>query len=200
MTSVTSSRARSALVTGVSLLLLAGAVGCDSGDDVGDKGSGSPSSHATDAPDVATVTTLQKVGKQLDAVHRARVKAGATAVIDPWFDGAFLGDFPRASWGRAFSGFTKGAAADAQQRDLDLLTNAAIADQIDSASATRRRVRLNVFSFQGHPRGITAHFVLDFSTKGDLKEAMQVRGDLYLAKVKGEWKIFGYDVDQAAPA
>ena len=26
---------------------------------------------------------------------------------------------------------------------------------------------------------------------------MRVRGDLYLAKDKGEWKVFGYDVDQA---
>ena len=26
---------------------------------------------------------------------------------------------------------------------------------------------------------------------------MRMRGDLYLAKDKGEWKIFGYDVDQA---
>src|SRR6185436_6150110 len=106
----------------------------------------------------------------------------------------------RTSWSSAFSGFTKGAATDAEHRDLDLLTNAAIAGQIQSATATRRRVRLNVFTFKGHPRGATAHVVLDFTTKGDLEEAMQVRGDLYLAKVKGEWKIFGYDVDQAAPA
>ena len=97
-------------------------------------------------------------------------------------------------------GFTKGAAADAQARDLDLLTNAGIAGQIESATATRRRVRLNVFAFNGHPRGATAHFVLDFTTKGDLEETLQVRGDLYLAKDKGEWKIFGYDVDQAEPA
>jgi hypothetical protein len=149
---------------------------------------------------VATVTTLQAVGKHLDAVHRARVKAAVTALIDPWFDGAFLGDFPRSNWSSAFSGFTQGAAADAQHRDLDLLTNAGIADQIDSATATRRRVRLNVFAFQGHPRGVTAHFVLDFTTKGDVEEALRVRGDLYLAKDKGEWKIFGYDVDQAEPA
>jgi hypothetical protein len=200
MTSVTPSRARSALVSGVALVLLAGAAGCDSGDDIGSKDSGSSSGQATDAPEVTTVTTLQKVGKQLDAVHRARVKAAVTDVIDPWLDGAFLGDFPRTSWAAAFGGFTKDAAADAQHRDLDLLTNAGIADQIDSATATRRRVRLNVFAFQGHPRGVTAHVVLDFKTTGDLAEALQVRGDLYLAKDKGEWKIFGYDVDQAEPA
>jgi hypothetical protein len=149
---------------------------------------------------VVTVTTLQKVGKQLDAVHRARVKAAVTAVVDPWFDGAFLGTFPRSNWSPAFAGFTQGAAADAEHRDLDLLTNAGIADQIQSATATRRRVRVNVFTFQGHPHGVTAHVVLDFTTKGDLEEALRVRGDLYLTKDKGEWKIFGYDVDQAEPA
>jgi hypothetical protein len=201
MTSVTRPRARPALVSGAVLLLLTGAVGCDSGDDLGggnDKGSSS--AHATDAPKVTTLTTLHAVGKTLDSAHRARVKAGVTEVIDPWFDGAFLGDFPRSDWSAAFTGFTKGAAADAQARDLDLLTNAAIASQIDSATATRRRVRLNVFTYKGHPRGATAHFVLDFTTKGDLAEPMQLRGDLYLAKDKGEWKIFGYDVDQAEPA
>jgi hypothetical protein len=149
---------------------------------------------------VATVTTLHAVGKRLDADHRSRVKGGVTGVIDPWFDGAFLGDFPRSDWSSAFAGFTKGAAADGQARDLDLLTNAGIAGQIDSATATRRRVRLNVFTFNGHPRGATAHFVLDFTTEGDLEQTLSVRGDLYLAKDKGEWKIFGYDVDQAEQA
>lgn len=200
MTSVTPSRARSALADGVAVLLLVGAVGCDSGDDIGHNDRGSPTSRATDAPEVTTNTTLQHVGKRLDAAHRARVKAAANAVIDPWFDGGFLGDFPRTSWSDAFSGFTKGAASDAEHRDLDLVTNAAIADQIHSATATRRRVRLDVFTFKGHPRGATAHFVLDFTTKGDLEGAMQVRGDLYLTRSAGEWKIFGYDVDQAVPA
>jgi hypothetical protein len=200
MTSVTPSPARSALVAGVASLLLLGAVGCDSGDDIGNHDAGSGPGQGAAAQEVATVTTLQAVGKQLDAVHRARVKQQVTEVIDPWFDGAFLGEFPRSNWSAAFTGFTKGAAADAEHRDLDLLTNAGIADQIDSATATRRRVRLSVFAYQGHPRGVTAHFVLDFKTKGDLEEAMRVRGDLYLAKDLGEWKIFGYDVDQAEPA
>jgi hypothetical protein len=41
--------------------------------------------------------------------------------------------------------------------------------------------------------------VLDFTTTGDLEQSLRVRGDLYLAKDRGEWKIFGYDVDQAEP-
>jgi hypothetical protein len=200
MTSVTPPRARSALVSGVALLLVLGAVGCDSGDDVGDSDDGGTSSHGKDSAPVETVTTLHSTGEKLNEAHRVRVKEGVDKVIDPWFDGAFLGDFPRSDWSAAFAGFTKDAASDAQGRDLDLLTNAAIADQIESATATRRRVRLNVFSYRGHPRGATAHFVLDFTTEGGLEESLQLRGDLYLAKDRGEWKVFGYDVDQAVPA
>jgi hypothetical protein len=202
MTSVTRPRARSVLVSGVALLLLAGAVGCDSGDDLGDGdggGEGPSSNHGEDTTPVTTMTTLHFAGKKLDASHRERVKTGVNEAIDPWFDGAFLGDFPRSDWSTAFAGFTKDAAADAQSRDLDLLSNAGIGDQIDSASAIRRRVRLNVFAAKGHPRGGTAHFVLEFATKGDVAESMSVRGDLYLFKEKGVWKVFGYDVDQAEP-
>jgi hypothetical protein len=183
-------------VGSIGLVLAFGAVGCDSGDDIEGNQDGSPSGHGADAPEVGTVTTLQNIGKRLDPDHRARVKGGVTAVIDPWFEGAFLGDFPRDGYTDAFAGFTRGAAADAE-RDLDILSNQSIADEIDSATATRRRVRLDVFANDGHPRGATAHFVLDFTTSGDVEASMRVRGDLYLAKDKGVWKIFGYDVDQA---
>jgi hypothetical protein len=30
-------------------------------------------------------------------------------------------------------------------------------------------------------------------------ESLSVRGDLDLFKEKGQWRIFGYDVDQAVP-
>ena len=204
MTSVTQSPARSALVRGrvavvagsLGLVLALGAAGCDSGDDIAGNEEDAPSDRATDAPEVTTVTTLQNVGKTLDLEHRTRVKDGITEVIDPWFDGAFLGDFPRDDYADAFVGFTEGAAADAADA-LDILSNQPIADQIDSATATKRRVRVDVFAFEGHPRGATAHFVLTFTTSGDVEETRVVRGNLYVAKDKGEWKIFGYDVDQA---
>jgi hypothetical protein len=195
MTSVTRPRARSALVSGVAVLLLAAAVGCDSGDDIGDSSDPSPGSHASDLPAVDTVITIEH-GEGMDAARQAKVLAGVTGVIDPWFDEAFLGDFPRSDFSAAFSAFTKDAAADAQ-RDIDLLSSSGIAEQIDSATATNRRVRIYVFAPDGHPRGVTANFVLDFDTTGDLEEQLRVHGALYLAKDKGEWKVFGYDVDQA---
>jgi hypothetical protein len=180
----------------VALLLLAGAVGCDSGDDLG-KSDTSPgtSGRGTDVPEVETVITIEH-GEGMDAVHQTKMIDGISAVVDPWFDDAFLGDFPRSDFSPAFVAFTKGAATDAE-RDLDLLSSAGIADQIDSATATNRRVRLDVFAPDGHPRGVTASFVLDFDTTGDLEEHLRVHGALYLAKDKGEWKVFGYDVDKA---
>jgi hypothetical protein len=196
MTSVTRPRARSALVGGVAVLLLAAAAGCDSGDDIGDSSEAAPGSHGSDLPPgVDSVITIER-GEGMDAARQAKVLAGVTGVIDPWFDEAFLGEFPRSDFSAAFSAFTKDAAADAQ-RDIDLLSSSGIADQIDSAIATNRRVRLDVFAPDGHPRGVTAHFVLDFDTTGDLEEQRRVHGALYLAKDKGEWKVFGYDVDEA---
>jgi hypothetical protein len=195
MTSVTRPRARSALVGGVAVLMLAGAAGCDSGDDIGDTSEAAPGSHAPDVPGVDSVITIER-GEGMDAARQAKVLDGVTAVIDPWFDQAFLGEFPRSDFSAAFTAFTKDAAADAQ-RDLDLLSSSGIADQIDTATATNRRVRLDVFAPEGHPRGVTAYFVLDYDTTGDLEEQLRVHGALYLAKEKGEWKVFGYDVDEA---
>lgn len=198
MRSVPWARARSAVVGAAAVaLLLAGASGCDAGDDIGgEEDPAAASDAATDVPAVATVTTLQNVGKTLDGGTRDRLKASVTQVLDGFFDGAYLGEFPRDDYAAAFAGFTEGAARDAQ-RDLPLLSSAAIADQVDSATATRRRVRLDVFAVDGNPRGLTAHFVLEFDTEGQLEQSVRVRGDLYLAREKGEWKVFGYDVAQA---
>jgi hypothetical protein len=183
------------LVSGAALLLLAVPAGCDSGDDIGNSSDASPGSHASEDPGVETVITIEH-GEGIDAARQAKVLDAITAVVDPWFDEAFLGDFPRSDFSPAFTAFTKDAAADAQ-RDLDIMSSSGIADEIDSATATNRRVRLDVFAPGGHPRGVTANFVLDFDTAGELEQHLRVHGALYLAKDKGEWKVFGYDVDQA---
>src|SRR4051794_5039212 len=188
MTSVTRTgagrRPAAVVASAWGLVLVLAVAGCDSGDDIEGHHDGATSDHSdhgSDTPDVSTVITLQHVGKTLDADHRTKVKDGISAVVDTWLEGAFLGDFPRQDYAGAFAGFTAGAAVDAE-RDLDLLSNQTIADRIDSATATRRRVRLDVFAPDGHPRGVTAHVVLEFATAGDLEESMRVRGDLYLAK------------------
>lgn len=196
MRSVTLAPARCALAAALTAVVLTGAAACDPGDDIGSQASPG-SSRAPEAEPVATIITIERP-EGIDPAHRTKVVDGVGPVVDSWFDGAFLGDFPRSDYSAAFTGFTPGAAADAR-RDAELMTNAGISGRIDSAQATNRRVRLRVFAPNGRPRGVTAYFVLDFDTSGDLEERMRVHGALYLAKDKGEWKVFGYDVDEAVP-
>jgi hypothetical protein len=178
--------------------LVLGAAGC-SGDDeepAADGGSG-PGSSATEAAPVETVTTIAGLGKHFSDGKRETLKTDVNAVIDPFFDEAFLGAFPRSDFAPAFAAFTPRAAQDAEGRDLAVLTNQAIGDQIDEATATMRRVKLQVFTHDNHARGATASFTLDFDTTGTLQESRRVTGRLYLTKDKGVWQVFGYDVDEA---
>lgn len=177
-------------------LVAAGAAGCsgDTGPDLRTKGD---PDGAKDTAPVQTVITLQHLSNGMSDQKRTALKADVAAAVDPWLDDAWLGDFPRTDYASAFAGFTRGAAADAEGRDVALMTNQALSDQIDAATATRRRVKLDVFATKGRARGATAHVTLDFTTTGKVAESRRVTGDLYLAKDKGAWKVFGYDVDEA---
>lgn len=190
---------RRAVVTGAVLLTVV-ATGC-SGDDERDRtGGGGASTGAATGSDttapVETVVTLGNLGKGVGDAKRERIKTSLVAALDPWFDGAWLGEFPRSDYAPAFAAFTPGAARDAQ-RDLAMLSNQAISDRIDTATATRRKVRLDVFSHDGHPRGGTVQFLLDFDTTGTLAESRRVTGRLYVTRSEGQWQVFGYDVDEA---
>jgi hypothetical protein len=188
-----------ALVTTVILGVLLGTSGCHGGgshDGGGNSSPGSGSSSATEKPEIKTVTSLEKVSGHLNQGHQDRMTTGVGTVIDTFFDGAYLGDFPRSDYSGAFADFTKGAQADALQQ-LDTMSNQPISGEIDQASATNRRVRLDVFAPKGRPRGVTANFVLDFTTSGSVTENLRVHGALYLTKSLGKWHVFGYDVDQA---
>ena len=140
---------------------------------------------------------LGNLGKDVGDGKRERVKSQVTAAVDPFFDNGFLGEFPRSDYAAAFTAFTPGAAADAGGRDVALMTNQAIGDQIEAATATFRKVRLEVFTHDGRPRGATAYFTLDFDTEGSLEESRRVTGSLFMTKDKGAWQVFGYDVDAA---
>ena len=173
-------------------LLLVGAVACTEAED--SPGSqDQPGSTASDPVEEPIHTTVDGVIGKLAKDRRADLKAGVNAAVDGWFEGAFLGDFPRADYAPAFDGFTEGARKDALG-DLGLLSNKAIEARIEKAEAGNRRVRLEVLAPRGEPQGVTAHFVLDYFTYGELEDHRRVRGSLYLTPQEGEWRIFGYDV------
>jgi len=184
---------RSAAVWTALAVLLFGAVACTGEDDADEPHSAEPGSSATDGASEPINTTFWRVSGHLDHPVKAELKSRVNDAVDGWFEGAFLGEFPRADYKGAFDGFTRGARKDALA-DLDLMSNQAIADSIDSVVAGNRRVRLDVLAPKGEPSGVTAHFVLDFFTHGGLEDHLRVRGSLYLTPQEDEWRIFGYDV------
>jgi len=183
---------RSAASFAALTLVLAGAVAC-TGDDEDTPDGQDPGSSASDSAQEPIHTTVDHVSGRLDRDHRSQVKAGVNKAVDGWFEGAFLGDFPRGDYEAAFQAFTPGARKDALAA-LPLMTNQEIDGSIESAVAGNRRVRLDVLAPKGQPHGATAHFVLDFFTHGGLEDHRRVRGSLYLTQQEGEWLIFGYDV------
>jgi hypothetical protein len=175
-------------------VVLVAAVACTDGDENADQPEGQgPASSASDSTQEPINTTFWRVSGHMDHPVRAELKASVNEAVDGWFEGAFLGEFPRTDYTPAFAGFTKGAREDALD-DLALLSNKEIEGSIENVVVGNRRVRLDVLAPKGQPHGVTAHFVLDYFTHGDLEDHLRVRGSLYLTPQEGEWRIFGYDV------
>lgn len=156
-------------------------------------GSSDAASPTETARPITTKTTVGRVIGKLGSRQKAKLKEDVSALVDEFFDNAYLGEFPRSSFGKAYASFTEGARADAE-RDADLLSNTDIADRIDVATGTRRRVALDVLAVKGKPQGVTARFTLDFRTAGELERTERVKGYLLLADEGAGWRVFGYDV------
>jgi hypothetical protein len=154
----------------------------------------SASASAGTAPGPAAAVVATVTGR-LPAERRSALAEQVAEVVDGWLDGAYLGDFPRADFAPAFAGFTAGAAARAR-RELPLMSNASMSDRIDSASATRRTISLDVLAVGRRPVGVTATVDLAFETTGTLAVPQQVTGTLDLTPVGGGWKVFGYRISR----
>jgi hypothetical protein len=162
---------------------------------------GSPSadagSQATEAPQAKVATVTGRLAPD----GRDALAAAVGRVVDDWFEKAYLGDFPRSDFSTAFAGFTAGAAARAQ-RNLDLMSNAAISDRIDHAKATDRTVSLDVLAVRHRPVGVTATVDLAFETTGAVAGPQRVTGTLDLTPDGSGWKVFGFEITRtpAGPA
>ena len=194
-------RARSRLlrplaVLGAAVITTVAFIGGCSDDDASPKDEQPPSASGSPTSAARSITTKLTIGKvtgRLGNKQKAQLKADITEVVDAYFESAFLGEFPRATFDKAYTAFTDGARADAK-RDADLLSNAGIADRIDVATGTKRRVALDVFAVKGQAQGVTARFTLDFATTGELERSERVKGYLLLDHEGDGWQVFGYDV------
>jgi len=157
-----------------------------------------PTSSATVASDPTVVSVASLTGK-LDDAARSGVSEAVATVVSDYLDAAYLGDFPRADLSGAFGSFTAGAKARAV-KDQDLLTSAALSDQITSATETAGTVALDILASRGQAAGVTARWTLTFDTEGALASTQTVRGSFDLTPVEGGWQVFGYDVEQGPTA
>jgi hypothetical protein len=183
-------------VLGAVLVTSVAFIGGCSDDESSPPASKPPTEQAGSTPAERQVTTKTTVGRvigKLGAKQKQQMKSEVSALVDEFLDNAYLGDFPRTSFGKAYASFTQGAREDAE-RDAHLLSNTEIADQIDAASGTKRRVALDVLAVKGRAQGVTARFTLDFETAGDLERSERVKGYLLLADEGDGWKVFGYSV------
>lgn len=158
----------------------------------------STDSSAPDAAPLATTSTVEKVAGRLKKSARRNVRTVATKVVDGWFDAAYVGgEYPRRDFSDAYPGFTPGAKKLAH-RDRALMSNQRIGTRVETVTAVRRRVRLDVLAAHRRAVAVTARFSLVFRTTGRVEGRTEVRGRLYLTRENGHWRVFGYDVTKGA--
>lgn len=147
---------------------------------------------------VPTRTTIHRVFGRLPDARRKAVRRQVGAVVDRWWEAAYLGGaYPRSSFPSAFPGFTD-AAEKRARGDKALLTNQTGGPRIDSVTARKRSVVVDILATRGQARTVTAHVLLKFDTTGSKTGTTTVRGRLFLTRKRGAWRIFGYDIAKGA--
>jgi hypothetical protein len=155
---------------------------------------------------VTTQAAVATVVGRLPGVRRKAVRRQVTAVLDRWWDTAYVeGDYPRTDFG-SFPGFTPGASRRARF-DRDLTSNADIGARVDSVTPLMRKARLDVLAVGRRARSVTARFDLrmrvvlfdEGAGEGSAEQAtrtrrLQARGRVFLTHRPAGWRIFGYDV------
>lgn len=202
MTTTATARAcsgpRRAAAAALVSVAMSGALGACSGEDEAPSGPVAPTSSAP--PPLTTTSKLGQVTGRVGAQEQTRTVTKVTAVVDGWFDAAYVaGDYPREDFTDAFPGFTAGAAEQAQ-RDARLMTNADLGSRIDSVRAVGRRVVVDLLGVRGVAEAATARVRLAFVTDGEVQRRVTVTGRLRLVREKGEWRVFAYDVARGAEA
>lgn len=182
-------------VAAAGLALLLALAGCTGGDDEDPEGARTPG--GTTAPGIETSVKVGEVVGRLPKGPAREVAADVTEIVDRWLNAAYVGgDYPRARFGEAFPGFTEDAARLAT-RQRALMSNAEIAEDVESVTAVRRVVSVDVLAPKGKPAGATAHVNLVMDLAGPkVDRTDQVRGRVLLTKSKRGWRIFGFDIER----
>lgn len=174
--------------TGVAVAVALLVAGCSTGSPPDDEETPSAESAALR---VQTVTGAES----LDEAARAEVEGAVGDVLSDYVVEAFLGEFPRQDFVRAFESFTSVAARKAT-RDIDRLTAATVRDAT-AVRATELDARLSFLDEAGEVHGGTAavHFAFEATMEDGSTRPLALDGRFMLeAGDDDSWSIFGYDV------
>ena len=124
---------------------------------------------------------------------RAEAEGAVGDVLSGYVVRAFLGDYPREDFARAFESFTGNLAREASG-DLDQLT-ANRFREAEAVRATRLGADLSFLVQDSDIIGATASVRFAFEATVDGEERpLSLRGRLMLVEDDGAWSVFGYDV------
>ena len=146
--------------------------------------------------------TSESVALRVRTVHgdtnltpdaRAEAEGAVGDVLSDYVVRAFLGDYPREDFARAFESFTGNLVRDAS-RDLDQLT-ANRFREAEAVRATRLGADLSFVVQDSDIIGATAsvRFAFEATVNGE-ERTMSLRGRLMLVEDDGAWSVFGYDL------
>jgi len=124
---------------------------------------------------------------------RAEAEGAVGDVLSGYVVRAFLGDYPREDFARAFESFTGNLVREASG-DLDQLTANRFGDA-EAVRATRLGADLSFAVQDSDIIGATASVRFAFEATVDGEERpLSLRGRLMLVEEDGAWSVFGYDV------
>lgn len=194
---------RAVSACGVSLLMVLALAACSGDEEPAPEPaptSSAPSPTAAPPPAKPTKVVMGEVVGRLPKDERVQARKQVSAIVESWWDAAFLGGtYPRETFKAPFADFTPRATKRALN-DRNLLTNRPIGARIDSVRPKMRRIAIDVWAPDKRARSATARFTLRFRTTGERTGVTVVRGRLFLTRSKGTWSVFGYDVSKGTPS
>jgi hypothetical protein len=182
----TGGRARRA--TGAAVLLVCAALGgCTA------EPSGPPESQPSSESAALRVRTVVHGDSNLTPAARAEAEGAVGDVLSEYVVRAFLGDYPREDFARAFESFTGNLVQEASV-DLNQLT-ANRFREADAVRATGLGADLSFLVQDSDIIGATAavRFAFEATVDGEVRP-LSLRGRLMLVEEDGTWSVFGYDV------
>lgn len=148
-------------------------------------------------PDAPLQVGIKQLTGRYPHKQRARLRHSLAKPVASWMRGGFLGHYPRGNFSQAFTDWTP-QAKKLGRKHRRFTTNAAVGRKTVAAVADRRRARLYVFAHSDVTGGATARVLLRLTTEqrsGRLRHFV-VKGDLYLTRDGGHWRVFGFDLDR----